>query len=108
MSFGYGAWTTYPAWQYPDNRYYYPWYDEPVGMEQPTDHEIKSKVVDRLRENVHTRDDNIRVDVKRNVVILTGAVSSSRAKRAAGDEAWDTRGVADVSNQLAVAPTDRA
>ena len=42
------------------------------------------------------------VDVKRKVVILTGAVSTSRAKRAAGDDAWDTSGVVDVSNQLQV------
>jgi hypothetical protein len=40
------------------------------------------------------------VDPRR--VILNGAVSSSRAKRAAGDDAWDTPGVTDVSNQLQV------
>ncbi len=42
------------------------------------------------------------VDVKRDVVILTGTVSTSRAKRAAGDDSWDTPGVVDVSNQLLV------
>ena len=36
------------------------------------------------------------------VVILTGDVSSTLAKRAAGDDAWDTPGVVDVSNQLQV------
>jgi len=36
------------------------------------------------------------------VVILTGEVSSAVAKRAAGDDCWDTVGVVDVSNQLIV------
>jgi phospholipid/cholesterol/gamma-HCH transport system permease protein len=31
-------------------------------------------------------------------------VSSALAKRAAGDDAWDTPGVVDVSNQLQVVP----
>jgi hypothetical protein len=29
----------------------------------------------------------------------------TRAKRAAGDDAWDTPGVVDVSNQLHITPT---
>ncbi|MGH9263584.1 MAG: BON domain-containing protein [Acidimicrobiales bacterium] len=91
--------TTYPAWTYPDERYYYGWYDrQPVR----TDGDIKSIIVDRLRDNHCTKDDDITVDVKRDVVILTGEVSSPRAKRAAGDDAWDTVGVVDVSNQLHV------
>jgi len=88
-------------WSYPESRYYYGWYDEiPVV---PTDGEIKAVVVDRLREDPYTKDDEIRVDVKQAVVVLGGEVSSSLAKRAAGDDAWDTPGVADVSNQLVVA-----
>jgi hypothetical protein len=82
----------------------YPWYDVPPP--EPTDRDIKSIVVHRLRENPYTRDDDITVDVKRDVVILAGTVLSSRAKRAAGDDAWDTRGVVDVSNQLTVATPD--
>ena len=90
----------YPVWTYPEDRYYYGWYDaEPPVI---TDGDIKSVIVDRLRENPCTKDDDITVDVKRDVVILTGEVSSTRAKRAAGDDAWDTRGVVDVSNQLVV------
>ena len=58
--------------------------------------------MERLHQNPHTADETIRVDVKRSVVILTGEVSSVLAKRAAGDDAWDTPGVVDVSNQLAV------
>ena len=88
-------------WQYPTDRYYYGWYDV-RQRPQPTDRSIKSIIVDRLRENPMTKDDDITVDVKRDVVILTGDVSSPVAKRAAGDDAWDTRGVVDVSNQLHV------
>lgn len=94
-----------PAWEYPEARYYYGWYDA-LTDPQPTDGQIKSVVVDRLRENPHTRDDDIRVDVEHNVVVLTGEVSSTLAKRAAGDDAWDTPGVVDVSNQLVVAGRD--
>ncbi len=97
----------YPAvpWVYPEARYYYGWYgvrpDAP-----PTDQEIKSALVDQLRANPHTSDDYIQVDVKQHVVVLGGAVSSPVAKRAAGDDAWDTPGVVDVSNQLRVAADD--
>ncbi len=91
------------VWIYPTERYYYGWYDD-VPSAPPSDREIKSQLVDRLRENQHTTDDDIRVDVEQRVAILTGEVSSVVAKRAAGDDAWDTPGVADVSNQLVVAP----
>ena len=60
-------------------------------------------MVDRLRINRHTRDLVLRVDVKHHVVILDGEVPSTLAKRAAGDDTWDTPGVADVSNLLTVA-----
>ena len=90
---------TYPAWAYPEDRYYYGWYDSDPVL---TDGDIKSILVERLRENPCTRDDDITVDVKRDVVILTGEVGSTKAKRAAGDDAWDTAGVVDVSNQLVV------
>lgn len=93
----------HPPWAYPEDRYYYQWYGpEHLPPVEPTDGDIKSVVVERLRINPHTSDDHIRVDVKRNVVILTGDVSSPVAKRAAGDDAWDTAGVVDVSNQLQV------
>jgi osmotically-inducible protein OsmY len=88
-------------WSYPTDRYYYPWYDEAVPA--PTDGQIKAAVVDQLRANPYTRDDDLRVDVKQRVVVLGGTVQSSLAKRAAGDDAWDTPGVVDVSNQLVVA-----
>jgi osmotically-inducible protein OsmY len=90
------------AWQYPSDRYYYGWYNQPP-QSKPTDGDIKSNVVDRLRVNPHTKDHDLQVDVKQSVVILTGKVSSAVAKRAAGDDCWDTAGVVDVSNQLIVA-----
>jgi osmotically-inducible protein OsmY len=95
-----GATTGY--WQYPNDRYYYGWYGAPAQLE-PTDGEMKSKVVDRLRENPHTKEHELQVDVKKGVIILTGEVSSAVGKRAAGDDCWDTSGVVDVSNQLSVA-----
>ena len=94
----------HPAWTYPGDRYYYGWYD--VEPPVKTDRDIKSEVVDRLRENPYTEDEDIRVDVEHDVVILTGEVKSSRAKRAAGDDAWDVAGVVDVSNQLTVRRSD--
>jgi osmotically-inducible protein OsmY len=94
---------SYPdPWQYPSDRYYYGWYNQPP-QSKPTDGDIKSEVVDRLRVNPHTKDHDLQVDVKQSVVILTGKVSSAVAKRAAGDDCWDTAGVVDVSNQLIVA-----
>ena len=86
-------------WVTAADRYYYGWYDGTV-MPEPTDAYIKSVVVDRLRNNPHTKDADIQVDVKQRVVVLGGDVSSPLAKRAAGDDAWDTPGVVDVSNQL--------
>ena len=88
-------------WMYPDSRYYYDWYGA-LPPAEPTDGDIKAMVVVRLGVDPATKNDTIRVDVKRNVIILTGDVSTSLAKRAAGDDAWDTPGVVDVSNQLAV------
>ncbi len=88
-------------WAYPEERYYYGWYDE-LPPPQPSDGDIKSRLVDRLRENPRTKGDDIRVDVEHSVAVLSGDVSSAVAKRAAGDDAWDTRGVVDVSNQLMV------
>lgn len=92
---------TMTPWVYPDGRYYYGWWGAPWPTE-PTDGGIKAMLVDRLRVNEHTKDEELKVDVKQGVVILGGEVSGWLAKRAAGDDAWDTPGVADVSNQIVV------
>jgi osmotically-inducible protein OsmY len=91
--------------QSPSERYYYTWYTGRPEITPPdpqSDGQIKSEVVDRLRRNVHTRDHTLVVDVQTGVVVLTGDVSAVLAKRAAGDDCWDTPGVVDVSNQLRV------
>jgi osmotically-inducible protein OsmY len=91
--------------QYPSERYYYGWYGGQEQLAQPgpqTDGQIKSEVVDRLRQNAHTKDHTLDVNVQSGVVVLTGDVSTVLAKRAAGDDSWDTPGVVDVSNQLRV------
>jgi CBS domain-containing protein len=92
------------AFIYPESRYYYDWYqgEVPMDLPSPTDGVIKAAVVDRLRENLFTKDCDLAVDVKRGVVILRGHVDSRLAKRSAGDDCWDTLGVTDVSNQLEV------
>lgn len=91
------------TYAYPDDRNDDDAWHDRLRPKQPADGEIKSVLVDRLRRNPHTKNDRIRVDVERNVVILTGEVSSPLAERAAGEDAWNTAGVADVSNQLTVA-----
>ena len=98
------------AFIYPESRYYYDWYagETPAVSPRPTDSTIKAAVVERLRHNLFTKDCDLRVDVKRGVVIVAGVVDSRLAKRSAGDDCWDTVGVTDVSNQLEVAemPSD--
>jgi osmotically-inducible protein OsmY len=88
-------------WVYPDQRYYYDWYDAD-GPGRLTDSDIKSTLVDRLNEDPFTSDMRIKVDVKQHVVVLGGDAPTTIAKRVAGDNAWDTPGVVDVSNQIQV------
>jgi osmotically-inducible protein OsmY len=93
------------ARQYPSERYYDGWYTgqpEITQRDPQTDGQIKSEVVDRLRQNMHTKDHTLAVNVQSGVVVLTGDVSTVLAKRAAGDDSWDTPGVVDVSNQVRV------
>ena len=49
------------------------------GAAHPTDAEIKAAVVDQLRVNRFTKDDDLKVDVKQGVVILGGTVHSPLA-----------------------------
>jgi osmotically-inducible protein OsmY len=88
-------------WAYPENRYYYEWYSDEKTDER-SDDEIKQDLLDQIRTGPYEDQYDIEVDVKKGVVILTGGASTTVAKRAAGDDAWDTRGVTDVSNQLVV------
>jgi osmotically-inducible protein OsmY len=89
-------------WAYPENRYYYEWYDADEDASERSDGEIKHDVLDQIRTGPYADQYEIDVDVKKGVVILTGTAATTVAKRAAGDDAWDTRGVTDVSNQIQV------
>jgi osmotically-inducible protein OsmY len=89
------------AWITRTDRIYYGWQDVPSD-ELPSDRELRTVLVGRLRENILTQDARIRVQVDRRAVVLGGEVDSPITKRVAGDDAWDTPGVVDVSNQLVV------
>lgn len=91
-------------WAYPANRYYYEWYAD-EETHQRSDSEIKQDLLDQIRAGPYADQYDIVVDVKKGVVILTGTAMTTVAKRAAGDDAWDTRGVTDVSNQIQVRST---
>ena len=95
------------AWLHQDARCYYDWDDVPSPRSsraiRRTDTSIKAGVVDRLRINPYTKDDHLKVEVKRGVVIVNGEVRSRLAKQSVGDECWDIAGVTDVSNQVEVA-----
>jgi hypothetical protein len=56
-------------------RTYYGWQHVPSD-ELPSDRELKSVLVGRLRENMFTQDARIRVEVDRRVVVLGGEVDS--------------------------------
>ena len=88
-------------WAYPENRYYYEWYVDEASVER-SDSDIKQDLLDQIRTGPYADQYDIQVDVKKGVVILTGTAATTLAKRAAGDDAWDTRGVTDVSNQIQV------
>jgi osmotically-inducible protein OsmY len=90
------------AWITTRERTTYAWQDVPADV-VPNDREMKSALVHRLKENLFTTDASIKVEVDNRVIVLTGEVDSPMVRRAAGDDAWDTPGVMDVSNQLVVA-----
>jgi osmotically-inducible protein OsmY len=71
----------------------------------PTDREVRSTVVHRLRENPYTLDCRIKVTVDDGVVALGGHVHTPTARDAAADDAWAVPGVFEVRNELVV---DRA
>jgi len=88
-------------WAYPENRYYYEWYSDQSSDER-SDSDIQQELLDHIRTGPYEDQYDIDVDVTKGVVILTGTATTTVAKRAAGDDAWDTRGVTDVSNQIQV------
>ena len=89
-------------WVYPSERYYYAWYEVEQPMELRDDEAIKADLQRRLRTDPYTRDYTMEVLVRNGIVTLRGEVGSLLAKRAAGDDAWDTPSVVDVNNELRV------
>ena len=69
----------------------------------PSDREVKSTIVSRLRENPYTQDCHIKVDVRDGVVRLAGRIDSSLAKEAALEGAVVVPGVVDIANELVLA-----
>jgi osmotically-inducible protein OsmY len=71
----------------------------------PTDREVRSTVVHRLRENPYTSGCRIKVTVDEGTVGLGGRVDTTAAREAAVDDAWAVPGVFEVNDELVV---DRA
>lgn len=96
----------WPAWSYPDDRYYYQWMDQPLPEPEPTDAGIKSALVDRLHENPYTADEEIKVDVKQHVVILGGVVSSwlARGRCLGHPPVWSTSATSSTPTRSAPRP----
>jgi osmotically-inducible protein OsmY len=90
------------AWITTAKRTTFGWNDVP-DADVPTDREMKSTLVHRLKENPYTEDASIRVEVTNRVAILVGEVETPIIKRVAGEDAWDVPGIVDVSNQLTLA-----
>jgi hypothetical protein len=86
-------------WTYPEERYYYNLWEGPVRPGHPTDREIKKVVVERLKENPRTKDDDIQVDVKQSVDPRRGGVLVA-GETCRGRRRVEAAGVVDVSNQL--------
>lgn len=87
---------------HPQPRYYYgfygPHYKQVSGV--VADEDIRSDVKSALRWDSYVDADHVDVSVENGKVRLTGQVDTPLAKRAAGDDAWDTPGVQDVENDM--------
>ena len=90
------------AYAYPPTRYYYGHYGPYWSAVSRTDPQITDDIRNRLRWDSWVDAEQVNIDVHNRVATLTGTVDSPVEKRAAGDDAWDTPGVVDVINNLAV------
>jgi osmotically-inducible protein OsmY len=84
------------------SRYRYSGYGPYSGKVRRADGEIEADIIESLVRDTWTNADRINVEVQDGVVTLTGEVASAAEKRVAGDDAWDTRGVVDVDNNLEI------
>lgn len=69
----------------------------------PSDREMKSTIVSRLRENPYTEDAHIKVEVHDGAVRLDGQVPTPIAKAIATEDVETVPGVADIENELVIA-----
>ena len=76
--------------------------DDLAAADLPSDREVKSTVVHRLRENQYTADGRIKVAVSDGVVELGGTVPSPEARQVASEDALTIPGVVDVQNAIEV------
>ncbi|MFI0795856.1 BON domain-containing protein [Micromonospora rubida] len=71
------------------------------------DARLAAVVARRLGGDPAVRHERVRVSVQNRVVILTGIVADPRARRAAGELAWEVADVVDVCNALRLAEPGR-
>lgn len=83
-------------------RYYYGLYGPYWSRTARNDAEIADDVRNRLVWDSWVDANQVNVQVNGGVVTLSGEIDSIVEKRAAGDDAWDTPGVRDVANNLAI------
>ncbi|GAB7044691.1 MULTISPECIES: BON domain-containing protein [Catenuloplanes] len=72
------------------------------GTGEPADERIRRMVVHRLMRVAHLRAQLARVSVQNRVVILEGDVDTAELAVRIGEEVWQTPGVIDVCNALAI------
>ena len=84
------------------SRYYYADYGPYYGRNPRDDGDIERDVRQTMAWDTHIDAGRIHVNVHDGTVTLKGTVSSPVEKRSAGDDAWDTPGVRDVRNELAI------
>jgi osmotically-inducible protein OsmY len=91
-----------PYW--PDGDGYRPRHPEELHGEDalgdPVDEMLARRVADRFLGDPVIRSGHVVVAVQNRVVVLEGRIDSRRARDAAGQHAWATPGVFDVSNRL--------
>ncbi|MDI7274778.1 MAG: BON domain-containing protein [Anaerolineae bacterium] len=100
----YGGYGYGPGWAYgpPGARYYCVDYTLANANPFRSDEDIRREIELTLVWDTWVNSDEVRVEVRDGVATLSGEVDSITAKRSAGDDAWDTVGVMDVVNNIAV------
>ena len=78
-------------------------HDHHAETHEPSDRQLRSTIVSRLRENPYTQDGHIRVTVHHGDVRLSGRVPSTMARRVAEEDVGNLPGVANVELELDIA-----